>query len=75
MTVRYAAGVVAMAVIPLVACSSEETVRDPGVLNPPAAVTEQPNATASDHLRLSRMPITSHDAPYIATAKEGQTTA
>jgi hypothetical protein len=44
MTVRYAAGVVAMAVLPLVACGSgDETIRNPAELNPPAVVTEQPN--------------------------------
>ena len=43
MTVRYAASVVAMAVFPLVACGGDETIRDPGELNPPAAVTEQPD--------------------------------
>lgn len=42
MTVRYAAGVVALAVLPLAACGGDETIRDPGELNPPAAVTEQP---------------------------------
>ncbi|MDQ4094202.1 MAG: hypothetical protein M3143_12640 [Actinomycetota bacterium] len=41
MRVRYAAGVVAMAIIPMVACGEDETVRDPGVLNPPA-LAEQP---------------------------------
>jgi hypothetical protein len=42
MTVRYAAGLVAMAVVALVACGGDETIRDPGELNPPVAVTEQP---------------------------------
>ncbi len=36
MTMRYAVGVVAMAVIPLVSCGSDENVRDPEVLAPPA---------------------------------------
>ncbi|MDQ4092259.1 MAG: hypothetical protein M3143_02235 [Actinomycetota bacterium] len=40
MTVRYAASVVAMAVLPLVACASDETVDDPEVLSPPT-VTDQ----------------------------------
>ena len=44
MTVRYAAGVVAMAVLPLVACGSgDETIRNPAELNPPTVVKEQPN--------------------------------
>lgn len=43
MTVRCAAGVVAMAVLSLVACGGDETIRDPGELNPPAAVTGQPD--------------------------------
>jgi hypothetical protein len=43
MTARYAASVVALAVLPLVACGGDETIRDPGELNPPAAVTGQPN--------------------------------
>jgi hypothetical protein len=43
MTVRYAAGVVAMTILLLAACGGDETIRDPGELNPPAAVTEQPN--------------------------------
>lgn len=43
MTVRYAAGVVALAVLPLVACGGDDTIRDPGELNPPAAVTERPD--------------------------------
>lgn len=44
MRVRYATAVVAMAVIPMAACGSDETVRDPGVVNPPAVVgpLEQP---------------------------------
>ncbi|MGH4010245.1 MAG: hypothetical protein ACRDTH_19155 [Pseudonocardiaceae bacterium] len=40
MTVRYVVGVIAMAVLPLVACASDETVSEPEVLSPPA-VTDQ----------------------------------
>ncbi len=44
MRVRYATAVVAMAVIPMAACGSDETVRDPGAVNPPVVVEplEQP---------------------------------
>ncbi|MGH3938955.1 MAG: hypothetical protein ACRDTG_10030 [Pseudonocardiaceae bacterium] len=43
MRVRYATAVIAMAVIPIAACGSAETTRDPGVDSPTAVETsEQP---------------------------------
>ncbi|MDQ4092512.1 MAG: hypothetical protein M3143_03575, partial [Actinomycetota bacterium] len=42
MRVRYAAGLVAMVVIPMVACGSDETARDPEAVTPPPAVAQPP---------------------------------
>src|SRR5918997_5217839 len=41
MTVRYVAAVVAMALLPAVACGSDEAVRNPGALSPPAVSGER----------------------------------